>query len=69
MFARRTATKVKNGSVQKKNRHAKTPNYWNTYQDEIQIDIEDPGKGYKHFLKKRDIKILRYTTLQGRNRY
>lgn len=58
MFARRTATKVKNGSVQKKNRHTKTPNYWNTEQDEIQIDIEDPGKGYKHFLKKRDIKLF-----------
>lgn len=56
MFARRTATRVKQGSVQKKNRHAKTPNYWNTHQDDIQIDIENPGKGYKHFLKKRDIK-------------
>lgn len=56
MFARRTATRIKKGSVQKKNRHTKTPNYWNTRQDEIQIDIENPGKGYKHFLKKRDIK-------------
>lgn len=56
MFARRTATRIKKGTVQKKNRHTKTPNYWNTYQDEIQIDIESPGKGYKHFLKKRDIK-------------
>lgn len=56
MFARRTATRIKKGTVQKKNRHAKTPNYWNTRQDEIQIDIENPGKGYKHFLKKRDIK-------------
>lgn len=56
MFARRTATRIKKGSVQKKNRHTKTPNYWNTYQDEIQIDIENPGKGYKHFLKKKDIK-------------
>lgn len=56
MFARRTATRIKNGTVQKKNRHTKTPNYWNTYQNEIQIDIENPGKGYKHFLKKRDIK-------------
>lgn len=56
MFARRTATRIKKGSVQKKNRHTKTPNYWNTYQDVIQLDIENPGKGYKHFLKKRDIK-------------
>jgi len=50
--------RVKNGTVQKKNRHAKTPNYWNTYQDDIQIDIEPPGKDFKHFLKKRDIKLF-----------
>ena len=56
MFARRTATRIKNGTAQKKNRHTRTPNYWNTRQDEIQIDLESPGKGYKHFLKKRDIK-------------
>lgn len=56
MFARRTATRIKKGTAQKKNRHTLTPNYWNTYQDDIQIDIQNPGKGYKHFLKKRDIK-------------
>ncbi len=56
MLVRRTATRIKKGTVQKKNRYTKTPNYWNTYQDDIQIDIEDPGKGFKHFLKKRDIK-------------
>lgn len=58
MFARRTATRIKKGTVQKKNRHTRTPNYWNTCQDEIQVDIESPGKGYKHFLKKRDIKLF-----------
>ncbi|MDH6308949.1 hypothetical protein M2451_001593 [Dysgonomonas sp. PFB1-18] len=52
---RRTATKVKNGRVQKKNNHKLTPNYWNTRQDVLQIDVEPAGKGYKHFLKKRDI--------------
>ncbi len=52
---RKTTPKVKNGRVQRKNRHELTPNYWNTRQDSIQIDIENPGKGYKHFLKKRDI--------------
>jgi len=56
MFVRKTATRIKKGTVQRKNRHAKTPNYWNKRQTEIQIDIENPGKGYKHFLKKRDIK-------------
>ncbi len=55
MYTRKTAPKVKDGKVQKKNRHTKTPNYWNTRQDEIQVDIEKPGRGYKHFLKKRDI--------------
>ncbi len=55
MFARRTATKIRNGRVSNKNRNEKTPNYWNTRQSEIQIDIQKPGKGYKHFLKKRDL--------------
>jgi hypothetical protein len=58
MFARKTKTRIKNGKAQRKNRWANTPNYWNTYQDEIQIDVESPGKGYKHFLKKRDIKLF-----------
>lgn len=48
---RKTTPKVKNGRVQKKNRHNLTPNYWNTRQGELQLDIEKPGKGYKHFLK------------------
>ena len=52
---RKTTPKVKNGKVQKKNRHDLTPNYWNTRQEELQLDVEKPGKGYKHFLKKRDI--------------
>jgi hypothetical protein len=52
---RKSAPKVKDGRVQKKNRHELTPSYWNTRQSILQIDIEDPGKGYKHFLKKRDV--------------
>jgi len=52
---RKTTPKVKDGRVQKKNRHDQTPNYWNTRQSTLQIDIENPGRGYKHFLKKRDI--------------
>lgn len=52
---RKTTPKVKEGRVQKKNRHALTPNYWNTRQTTLKIDIENPGKGYKHFLKMRDI--------------
>jgi hypothetical protein len=52
---RKTTPKVKDGKVQKKNRHDLTPNYWNTRQDKLQLDVRKPGKGYKHFLKKRDI--------------
>ena len=52
---RKTTPKVKDGRVQKKNRHDLTPNYWNIRQDELQFDTQKPGKGYKHFLKKRDI--------------
>lgn len=52
---RKTTPKVKNGKVQKKNNHNLTSNYWNTRQDSLQIDVENPGKGYKHFLKKKDI--------------
>lgn len=55
MLNRRTATRIKKGTAQRKNRHEKTPNYWNTYQDEIQVDRLPPGKGYKHFLKKKDV--------------
>ena len=52
---RKSTPKVSGGQVQKKNNHKLTPNYWNTIQHEIQVDTEKPGKGYKHFLKKRDI--------------
>ena len=52
---RKTTPKVKGGKPLRKNNHALTPNYWNTIQAEVQIDEQKPGKGYKHFLKKRDI--------------
>jgi hypothetical protein len=52
---RKTTPKVQGGKVLRKNNHKLTPNYWNTAQREIQIDEEKPGKGYKHYLKKRDI--------------
>ena len=58
---RKTTPKVKGGRVQKKNNHKRTPNYWNTRLKELQVDIEKPGKGYKHFLKKRD--IIRFLAL------
>lgn len=52
---RKTTPKVAGGKSLRKNNNKQTPNYWNTSQTEIQIDREKPGKGYKHFLKKKDI--------------
>ncbi|MDF1697573.1 MAG: hypothetical protein P1U56_17140 [Saprospiraceae bacterium] len=58
---RKTTPKVAGGMPQRKNNHKLTPNYWNSSQDSIQIDEEKPGKGYKHFLKKKD--VLRFIKL------
>ena len=52
---RKTTPKVAGGKPLRKNNHKLTPNYWNTQQEIIQIDEQKPGKGYKHFLKKKDI--------------
>ena len=52
---RKSTPKVIGGVVLRKNNHKKTANYWNTFQKDVIIDIEKPGKGYKHFLKKRDV--------------
>ncbi len=52
---RKTSPKVVGGLTLRKNNHKLTSNYWNTVQEEVVIDSEKPGRGYKHFLKKRDI--------------
>ena len=52
---RKSTPRVIGGVVLRKNNHKKTPNYWNTKQQDVIIDIEKPGKGYKHFLKKKDV--------------
>ena len=52
---RKTTPKVKGGKPLRKNNHTQTSNYWNTQQKEVQIDEYKPGKGFKHFLKKKDI--------------
>jgi len=54
-FNRRQTPKVKDGRVQKKNRHALTPNYWSHAPKVPVIDKERPGQGYKHFLRRPDI--------------
>ena len=51
----KTTPRVKNGLVHKKNNHELTPNYWNTFQSDVVVDVEKSGKGFKHFLKKKDI--------------
>lgn len=51
----KSTPKVKDGKVQKKNRHAETPNYWNTPQAMPTIDRRRPGAGRVHLLKRRDI--------------
>jgi hypothetical protein len=48
-FHRRTATKVADGQVRRKNRHTPT-----THRGYV-IDRESPGKGYHHVLSKRDL--------------
>lgn len=58
MITRRTAIKIKDGHVQHKDRNRITADYWTSEQKDIQIDSEKPGKGYKHFLKIRDIKMF-----------
>jgi len=48
-FNRRTATKVKDGRVQKKNRHRPTGH------DGYVLDRESPGRGFRHTVSKRDV--------------
>lgn len=55
---RKTTPKVVNGVVLRKNNHRFTPDYFNTEQDQVLLRVEKPGKGYKHFLNKRDLKTF-----------
>jgi len=48
-FNRRTATKVKDGRVQRKNRHRPTGH--NGYV----VDRESPGRGFRHVVTKQDV--------------
>jgi hypothetical protein len=52
---RRTTPRVVDGKVQRKNRTARTPNYWNTPQHQPVIDRRRPGSGYRHLLMKEDV--------------
>ena len=52
---RRTAPKVRDGKVQRKNRTACSRHYKTYYQNRPIIDRLDPGPGYRHVLLKRDV--------------
>jgi hypothetical protein len=51
-FNRRTATKVKGGRVQAKNRHRPT------VHEGYVLDRESPGRGFRHVVSKRDVQAF-----------
>ncbi len=51
-FNRRTATKVKDGRVQRKNRHRPTGH------EGYALDRESPGRGFHHVVSKRDVQAF-----------
>ena len=55
-YPRKTAPKVRNGKVQRKNRWQETPNFYNTEQPEPVIDRQRPGYGYRHLVRKEDLR-------------
>jgi len=58
MFAypRRSTPRVRDGKVQRKNRHAPTPNCYNTLLPEPAIDRRRPGRGYCHLVRKEHLR-------------
>jgi hypothetical protein len=55
---RKTATKVRNGKVARKNRTDLTSHYAQTRQSQPFIDRQRPGAGYRHFLTIKDVKTF-----------
>lgn len=51
-FNRRSATKVKDGSVQRKNRHRPT------VHDGYVLERESPGRDFRHVVSKRDVQVF-----------
>ncbi len=55
-FARRkSAPRVVDGKVQRKNRAAESPSYYNTPQDIPVLDRRRPGPGYRHLIRKKHL--------------
>lgn len=54
-YCRKTTPRVVRGKVQRKNRSAPTPNYYNTLQDVPVFDRRRPGVGFRHLLRKNHL--------------
>lgn len=54
-FRRKTTPAVVNGKVQRKNRWAPTPSWYNTPQDVPAVERQRPGPEHRHLLRKRDV--------------
>ena len=54
--SRRSATKVHNGQVQRKNRHDQTPHYLTHEMPSLVIDRKRPGEGYRHLVFQDEIR-------------
>ncbi|HEY1188210.1 MAG TPA: hypothetical protein VGE74_11165 [Gemmata sp.] len=55
-FHRKTAPRVRNGRVQKKNNWQVSPSwYWGNPPGRVVIDRRRPGEGFRHLLFKKDI--------------
>ena len=55
LHARKTAPRVRGGTVQWKNRRSPTASYWNAPQALPVIDRQRPGEGYRHVLLVRHV--------------
>jgi hypothetical protein len=53
---RRTAPKVRDGQVQRKNRWARTPDYMTTAMPSLVIDRRRPDAGYRHVVRPMEVR-------------
>lgn len=53
---RKTAPRVRNGRAQRKNRCARTPNYFGSAMPSLVIDRRRAGRGYRHIVRKDDVR-------------
>lgn len=54
-FYRKSAPRVKTGTVQRKNRWSVTPKYRNAGRNYPVFDKERPGAGYRHLIRKKEL--------------